>query len=80
MQAMTWTAPPHSRQVSIAVIRTAFVQEDQDQARTQWRETVDKLRDRFPKLSDLMDEAEDDVLAFMHFPRQSCHFLLALHT
>jgi hypothetical protein len=35
------------------VIRTAFVQE-----------IADRLRDRFPKLSSLMDEAEADVLAF----------------
>jgi putative transposase len=39
------------------------------QAREQWRETSDKLRDRFPKLAALMDDAEDDVLAFMAFPK-----------
>ena len=39
------------------------------QAREQWRETSDKLRDRFPKLAALMDDAEDDVLAYMAFPK-----------
>ena len=53
-----------------AVIRTAFVQETQAQARTQWRETAEKLRRSFPRLGSLMDEAEDDVLAFMAFPRE----------
>ena len=53
-----------------AVIRTAFVQEDQAQARAQWREMADKLRARFPKLGELMDSAEDDVLAFMAFPKE----------
>lgn len=30
---------------------------------------ADQLRAKFPKLSDLMDQAEHDVLAFMTFPR-----------
>ena len=36
----------------------------------QWRETADKLRERFPKLALLMDGAKDDVLAFMGFPKE----------
>ncbi len=35
----------------------------------QWRETADRLRTRYPKLSELMDEAEEEVLAFIHFPK-----------
>jgi putative transposase len=62
--------PRRQHQMVAAVIRTAFVQEDQAQARAQWRETSDKLRERFPKLSALMDGAEDDVLAFMGFPKE----------
>lgn len=62
--------PRRQHQMVAAVIRTAFVQEDQTQARIQWRETSDKLRERFPKLSALMDGAEDDVLAFMGFPKE----------
>jgi len=42
----------------------------QQQARAQWRETADKLRGQFTKLSALMDAAEDDVLAFMTFPKE----------
>jgi putative transposase len=57
-------------QMVAAVIRTAFVQEDRDQAGIQWRETADRLRERYPKLAELMDDAEDDVLAFMSFPRE----------
>jgi len=62
--------PRRQHQMVAAVIRTAFVQEDQAQARAQWRETADKLRGRFPKLSALMDGTEDDVLAFMGFPKE----------
>jgi putative transposase len=32
-------------------------------ARTEWRAVADRLRDRFRRLAELMDEAEDDVLA-----------------
>ena len=38
-------------------------------ARAQWRSVADQLRDKFPKLGTLMDDAENDVLAFMTFPR-----------
>ena len=62
--------PRRQHQMVAAVIRTAFVQEDQTQARVQWRETADKLRERLPKLSALMAAAEDDVLAFMSFPKE----------
>ena len=31
---------------------------------------IDRLRERFPKLSALMDEAEDDVLAHLAFPKE----------
>jgi len=57
------------RRVVSAFIGTAFAQEDADAARSQWRSVADQLRPKVPKLSKLMDEAEDDVLAFMHFPK-----------
>jgi putative transposase len=50
-----------------AAIRTAFTQESQDAARKEWRAVADRLRERFPKLGLLMDEAEDDCLAHMGF-------------
>ena len=52
-----------------AVIRTAFVQENYEAAVTQWRQVADSLRPRFEKLAELMDAAEQDVLAFMTFPK-----------
>ena len=61
--------PRPQQQMVAAAIRTAFVQEDQAQARQQWRETADKLRKRFPELAERMDAAEDEVLAFMAFPK-----------
>jgi putative transposase len=53
-----------------AFIATAFAQETPEAASTQWRSVVDQIRPKVPKLANLMDEAENDVLAFMTFPRQ----------
>ena len=52
-----------------AAIRTAFVQEDHQAAVAQWRQIVDSLVRRFPKLAAMMGDAEQDVLAFMAFPK-----------
>jgi transposase-like protein len=58
------------RQMVAAAIRTAFTQETQKAASTEWRAVANRLRGRFPKLAELMDEAEDDVLAHMSFPKE----------
>jgi putative transposase len=50
-------------------IRTAFAQDTDDGAREQWRKVADALRPKLPKLADLMDSAEDDVLAHMAWPK-----------
>ena len=50
-----------------AAIRTAFVQETEKEAHTEWRSVADRLRERFAKISVLMDGAEHDVLAYMSF-------------
>jgi putative transposase len=52
-----------------AAIRTAFVQETEQEAHKEWRGVADRLRERFPRVSALMDEAEYDVLAYMTFPK-----------
>ncbi len=50
-----------------AAIRTAFAQETEKEAHTEWRAVADRLRERFEKVSVLMDDAEHDVLAYMTF-------------
>jgi transposase-like protein len=57
------------RRVVSAFIGTAFVQEDAEAARAQWRQIADQLRPKVAKLAALMDDAEADVLAFMSFPK-----------
>jgi putative transposase len=63
-------AGKQGRRVVAAFIGTAFAQNDAGTARTQWRQVADQLRPKVPKLAILLDEAEDDVLAYMTFPRE----------
>lgn len=51
-----------------ALLRQVFAQPDAAAARTLWRQVADQLRVKFPRAAALLDEAEDDVLAFMAFP------------
>jgi hypothetical protein len=53
-----------------AMIRTAFCQEDPASARSFWGETSDQPRQAAPNVSDLMEQSEDDVLAFLDFPKE----------
>ena len=70
--AMAHAGKTQRRMVS-AGIGTAFAQDDADAARTQWRTVADQLRRKFRKLATLMDDAENDVLAFTTFPKEPCH-------
>ncbi len=58
------------RRVVSAFIATAFAQDTPEAASAQWRNVADQIRPKVPKLATLMDSAEQDVLAYMTFPRQ----------
>lgn len=58
------------RRVVSAFIATAFAQDTPEAASTQWRSVADQIRPKVPKLANLMDGAEEDVLAYMTFPKQ----------
>ncbi len=55
------------RRIVSAWIGTAFAEADAPGARAQWRQVADQLRPRVPRLATLMDDAEEDVLAYMGF-------------
>lgn len=61
--------PKSAAEMVAATVRTVFAQPDAPSAREQWRAVADRLRARFPKAADLMDEAEADVLAYLAFPK-----------
>ncbi len=57
------------RQVVLALINTAFAQENAEAAGAHWDIVVDQLRNKFPKLAIYLDDAKFDVLAFMGSPK-----------
>ncbi len=57
-----------SRRVVSAFMATAFAQDSAETAKAQWRRVADQLRPKLAKLAGFMDEAEEDVLAYMSFP------------
>src|ERR671937_324172 len=68
MRSALALVPKSAQQMVAATIRTVFVQPDPSSAREQWRKVADSFRGRFPKLAQLLDEAEADVLAYLAFP------------
>src|ERR671938_1178386 len=62
--------PPTQRPAVVAMLKTIFAQDTVEAAREQWRQVADALRERFPKLAELMDASRDDVLVYMTFPRE----------
>jgi putative transposase len=62
--------PKTAQQMVGATIRTVFAQPDAASARQQWRRVADGFGARFPKLTELMEEAEEDVLSYASFPAE----------
>jgi putative transposase len=60
--------PTTAQQMVGATIRTVFAQPDSESARQQWRRISEGFRSRFPRLTELMEEAEEDVLSYAAFP------------
>jgi transposase-like protein len=60
--------PKNAQQMVAATIRTVFAQPDAAAAREQWRRVADTFRARYPRLAELLDGAEADVLAYLAFP------------
>ncbi len=65
--------PKNAQQMVAATIRTVFVQPDAASARTSWRTVGESFRGRFPRLTAMLMEAEDDVLAYANFPTAHWH-------
>src|ERR671932_1585432 len=60
--------PKSAQQMVAATIRTVFAQPDGAAAREQWRRVGETFRPRFCRPAQLLDAAEDDVLAYTAFP------------
>jgi putative transposase len=53
-----------------ALIRQLFTAENGSEARRRLADAITQLEPRLPKIAALLDEAEDDVLAFYAFPAE----------
>jgi transposase-like protein len=62
--------PKSAAQMVAATIRTVFAQPDARGAQEQWRRVADGFRSRYPRLADLLDAAEAEVLAYLAFPQE----------
>jgi len=60
--------PKAAQGLVATTIRTVFAEPDPARARVHWRHVADGFRDRFERLTTLMDDAGDDVLAYLAFP------------
>jgi transposase-like protein len=70
MRNLLGRVPPGQRAMVAALLRTIFAQDTAGAAHEQWRKVADSLRERFPKVAELMDGAEHDVLAHRAFPKE----------
>jgi transposase-like protein len=61
-------AAKSGRRLISVLLGAAFAEETPQAARAEWRRVSDRLREKLPKLSGCMDEAEADVLAYKAFP------------
>ncbi len=62
--------PKGAQELVAATIRTVFAQPDAELARETWRRVADGFRARYPKLAQLLDDAQEEVLAYLAFPRE----------
>jgi transposase-like protein len=68
MRNVLCLVPKGAQQMVAATIRTVFVQPDAASARETWRRIADQLRPRFPRVAQLLDDAEEEVLTYLSFP------------
>jgi putative transposase len=62
--------PQSAAQLVAATMRTVFAQPEPERARQTWRQVADGFRARYPQLAALLDEAENEVLAYLAFPSE----------
>jgi transposase-like protein len=62
--------PKSAQEMVAATMRTAFVQPEAAPTKETWRRVADSFRGRWPRLAQLMEEAEADVLAYLAFPKE----------
>jgi len=62
--------PQKDKKQVAAWVRTIFAQPDLKAAQAQLSRVRDELAERWPKAATLLEDAAEDILAFMHFPEE----------
>jgi len=70
MRNLLSTVPKQAQDAVAAIVRTAFTQPDHHSAMAHLHEAARMLEARFPQASELLEDAAEDVLAHLHFPRE----------
>ncbi len=68
LRNMLGRVPKAAQGVVLAAVRSIFDQSDKESARAALRKTADLFAASHPRVSELLLEAEEDVLAHMDFP------------
>jgi putative transposase len=70
MRNLLSTVPKQAQDAVAAIVRSIFSQPDHSSATTQLHDVAKMLFDRFPQAAELLEDASEDVLAHLHFPRE----------
>jgi len=70
MRNLLSTVPKRAQEAVAAIVRTIFAQPEHTSAMAHLGNVADMLRPKFPDAADLLEDAAEDVLAHMHFPRE----------
>lgn len=70
MRNLLSVVPKTAQDTVAAIVRTIFVQPDHPSAMAQLAEVAKVIRGRFPQAADLLEDASEDLLAHLHFPRE----------
>jgi transposase-like protein len=70
MRNLLSTVPKGAQDAVAAIVRTVFSQPDHQSAMKQLDEVARMLHPKFPQATELLQDAAEDVLAHLHFPRE----------
>jgi putative transposase len=80
MRNLLSTVPRAAQEAVAALVRTIFAQPDHASAMSHLHDVAAMLRPKFVPAADLLEDAAEDVLAFMHFPREHWRQLHSTNT
>lgn len=70
MRNLLSTVPKGVQDAVAAIVRTVFSEADHPSAMARLHEVASMLEAKFPQASELLEDAAEDVLAHLHFPRE----------